>query len=145
MHHLPFFALKVSKRCGFATNSSHSTAVDSNHRLVDDEARSLSPEALSFRKSYAVALCDVSKSNGTLEKTSADLKKIEKVFTEESVFDLFANPIMSDEKKRELLPRSPSRLSSSRTWLINFLNILVDMDHITVYNKITVKLSSLRW
>nr|GME01026.1 ATP synthase delta chain, chloroplastic [Ipomoea batatas] len=43
-------------------------------------------------ESYAITLCNVAKSNGTLEKTLVHLEKIEKVFTEESAFDFFANP-----------------------------------------------------
>nr|GMC65865.1 ATP synthase delta chain, chloroplastic [Ipomoea batatas] len=98
-------------------------------------------------ESYAVSLCDVSKSNRTLEKTSADLEKIEKVFTEESVFDFFANPIMSDEKKREVVAEI-AKSFELQLHVVNFLNILVDMDRMElikdimqefemVYNKIT--------
>nr|AWW16498.1 ATP synthase delta chain [Ipomoea pes-caprae] len=98
-------------------------------------------------ESYAVALCDVAKSNGTLEKTSADLEKIEKIFTEESVFDFFSNPIMSDEKKREVVAEI-AKSSELQPHVVNFLNILVDMDRMElikdivqefemVYNKIT--------
>lgn len=101
----------------------------------------------SAAESYAVALCDVAKSNGTLEKTSADLEKIENIFTEDSVFDFFANPIIGDEKKRELI-NEIAKSSELLPHVVNFLNILVDMDRMElikeivqefemVYNKIT--------
>nr|GMD78663.1 ATP synthase delta chain, chloroplastic [Ipomoea batatas] len=96
---------------------------------------------------YDVTLYNLAKSNRTLEKTSADLEKIKKVFTKELVFSFFVNPIMSDVKKREVVAEIAMSFEL-QSHVVNFLNILVDMDRMEpnkdivqefemVYNKIT--------
>nr|GLL44883.1 ATP synthase delta chain [Ipomoea trifida] len=96
---------------------------------------------------YDVTLYNLAKSNRTLEKTSADLEKIEKVFTKELMFSFFVNPIMSDVKKREVVAEIAMSFEL-QSHVVNFLNILVDMDRMEpnkdivqefemVYNKIT--------
>lgn len=97
--------------------------------------------------SYATALADVAKSNGTLDKTADDVEKIVKVFSDELVLDFFCNPTIEIEKKRELLDEI-AETSRIQPHTANFLNILVDMKRIDlikeiakefelVYNKLT--------
>ncbi|XP_010543214.1 PREDICTED: ATP synthase subunit delta, chloroplastic [Tarenaya hassleriana] len=97
--------------------------------------------------SYATALADVAKSNNTLDTTSADVEKIEKVFSDQQVVDFFANPTVDVEKKRQVLDEIV-KSSSLQPHTANFLNILVDANRIeivteivkefeAVYNKLT--------
>lgn len=85
--------------------------------------------------SYANALADVAKSNGTLEQTTADLEKIEKIFDDEAVFNFFVSPIVGEEKKRELVDEIVSS-SSIQPHVANFLNILVDMKRVELIKEI---------
>ncbi|CAA2994436.1 ATP synthase delta chain, chloroplastic [Olea europaea subsp. europaea] len=97
--------------------------------------------------SYAVALADVAKSNNTLEQTSADMEKIEKIFYDPGVLDFFTNPTINEEKKIAIVDEI-AKSSSLQPHVVNFLNILVDMKRIElikdilkefelVYNKLT--------
>ncbi|MFX9848055.1 F0F1 ATP synthase subunit delta, partial [Acinetobacter baumannii] len=97
--------------------------------------------------SYANALAEVAKSNNTLEQTSADIEKLEKLFTEKPVLQYFTNPTVSDPQKR-LLIDDIANSSMVQPHVVNFLNILLDMKRIdlitdivkefeVVYNKIT--------
>ncbi|KMT07398.1 hypothetical protein BVRB_6g150240 [Beta vulgaris subsp. vulgaris] len=96
---------------------------------------------------YASALADLANSNGTLEATSADVEKIDNIFSNKEVYDFFANPVIGIEKKRGILDEIASS-SSLQPHTANFLNILVDVDRIqlikdiikefeVVYNKLT--------
>ncbi|MCE5166929.1 hypothetical protein HAX54_030184, partial [Datura stramonium] len=85
--------------------------------------------------SYANALADVAKSNGTLEETTTDLEKLEKVFDDESVYNFFVSPVVSEEKKRELVDEIVSS-SSIQPHVANFLNILVDMKRVELIKDI---------
>ncbi|KAJ4967071.1 hypothetical protein NE237_018920 [Protea cynaroides] len=96
---------------------------------------------------YATALADLAQSNGTLEATSADLEKIEKIFSEPGVYDFFVNPTIGEEKKIEIINEIENS-ASLQPHTVNFLNILVDMKRIelikdmvkefeVVYNKMT--------
>ncbi|NP_001312568.2 ATP synthase delta chain, chloroplastic precursor [Nicotiana tabacum] len=85
--------------------------------------------------SYANALADIAKSNGTLEQTTADLEKIEKIFDDEAVFNFFVSPIVGEEKKRELVDEIVSS-SSIQPHVANFLNILVDMKRVELIKEI---------
>ncbi|CAN6868259.1 unnamed protein product [Brassica oleracea] len=97
--------------------------------------------------SYAMALADVAKRNDTLELTSADVEKLEKVFSDPQVLNFFANPTVEVEKKRLVIDEIV-KFSSLQSHTSNFLNILVDANRINivtdivkefemVYNKIT--------
>ncbi|KAI3460004.1 hypothetical protein Pfo_016667 [Paulownia fortunei] len=97
--------------------------------------------------SYANALADVAKSNNTLDQTSADLEKLEKIFSEEQVLNFFTNPTIGEETKRQIVDEI-AKSSSLLPHVANFLNILVDMKRIdlikeiikefeVVYNKLT--------
>ncbi|XP_018826332.1 ATP synthase delta chain, chloroplastic-like [Juglans regia] len=97
--------------------------------------------------SYALALADVSKSNNTLDTTSADIEKIEKIFSDPQVYEFFVNPTIDEEKKRKVLDEI-SASSGLQPHTTNFLNILVDGKRIdliqeivkefeVVYNKLT--------
>lgn len=85
--------------------------------------------------SYANALADVAKSNETLEQTVADLEKLEKIFEDEEVFNFFVSPIVSEEKKRELVDEIVSS-TSIQPHVANFLNILVDMKRVELIKDI---------
>ncbi|XP_058096646.1 ATP synthase delta chain, chloroplastic [Magnolia sinica] len=89
----------------------------------------------SASSSYASALADVAKSNGTLDATSADLEKVEKIFSEPQIFDFFVNPIIAVEKKREVIDDIASS-SKLQPHVANFLNILIDMRRIDLINEI---------
>lgn len=97
--------------------------------------------------SYATALADVAMSNGTLETTTADLEKLDKLFSEEAVLSYFTNPTITIEAKRELLDQYTTS-ANLQPHIANFLNILIDMKRIDqikeivkefeiVYNKLT--------
>lgn len=97
--------------------------------------------------SYAAALADVAKSNNTLDSTSADIEKIEKIFADESVYDFFANPTIDAEKKRQVVDEI-SKSSALQPHTANFLNVLIDAKRLDaikdivkefemVYNSIT--------
>ncbi|XP_030461453.2 ATP synthase delta chain, chloroplastic [Syzygium oleosum] len=75
--------------------------------------------------SYAAALADVAKSNGTLDATSADVEKIDKMFSDEGVFKFFSNPTVDLEKKRGLVDEI-SASSALQPHTANFLNILIE-------------------
>ncbi|CAO2829009.1 unnamed protein product [Amaranthus hypochondriacus] len=84
---------------------------------------------------YATALAEVAKSNGTLETTSSDVDKINKIFSDEQVYAFFANPVISTEKKREVLDEIVSS-SVLQPHTANFLNILVDADRLELIKDI---------
>ncbi|KAI4375180.1 hypothetical protein MLD38_013084 [Melastoma candidum] len=97
--------------------------------------------------SYAVALADLAKSNNTLEPTSADVEKLDQLFSNPDVLAFFTNPTIDLEKKRSLVDDISSSYSLQPT-TANFINILVDANRIdlikdivkdfeTVYNTIT--------
>lgn len=97
--------------------------------------------------SYATALAEVAKSNGSLEATMADMEKVDQFFSEPSVQSFFANPTISPEKKA-LVIGEIAESSELKPHTANFLNILVDMSRIDLvkeivkefeasYNKIT--------
>lgn len=85
--------------------------------------------------SYANALADVAKSNETLEQTSADLEKLEQIFADEAVYNFFVSPIVSEEKKRELVDEIVSS-TGIQPHVANFLNILVDMKRVELIKDI---------
>lgn len=84
--------------------------------------------------SYANALADVSKANGTLEQTAADLEKLEKFF-DEAVIGFFCNPTVDDEKKIEVADEI-SKSACLQPHVANFLSILVDMKRIDLIKDI---------
>ncbi|XWS10769.1 hypothetical protein CRYUN_Cryun38cG0026300 [Craigia yunnanensis] len=97
--------------------------------------------------SYAKALADVAKSYNTLDATSSDVEKVEKIFSDPQVLDFFANPIIDILKKRQILDEIV-KSSELQLHSANFLNILVDAKRIDlikeivrefemVYNKLT--------
>ncbi|TMW88180.1 hypothetical protein EJD97_018950 [Solanum chilense] len=85
--------------------------------------------------SYANALADVAKSNETLEQTTADLEKLEKIFDDDAVYDFFVSPIVSEDKKRELVDEIVSS-TGIQPHVANFLNILVDMKRVELIKDI---------
>ncbi|KAL5064466.1 hypothetical protein RYX36_026203 [Vicia faba] len=96
---------------------------------------------------YATALADLAKSNNTLDATTADVEKIEQLFSDPKVFDYFSSPIIEDSTKRKLITEFATT-SDFQPHTINFLNILIDSKRIDliidvvnefefVYNTIT--------
>ncbi|KAI5667236.1 hypothetical protein M9H77_17089 [Catharanthus roseus] len=77
--------------------------------------------------SYASILANVAKSNGTLEQTAADLEKIKQIFKDEEVLRFFANPTIVDSKKYSVIGEI-AKSSNAQPHVVNFLNILVDMN-----------------
>ncbi|NBH31954.1 ATP synthase F1 subunit delta, partial [Staphylococcus warneri] len=85
--------------------------------------------------SYANALADVAKSNNTLDRTFADVEKIEKLFSEESVLRFFTNPTIVDVEKRGIIDEI-ARSAALQPHVANFLSILVDMKRIDLVKEI---------
>ncbi|KAK1290978.1 hypothetical protein QJS10_CPB18g01285 [Acorus calamus] len=101
----------------------------------------------SAASSYASALADLAKSNGTLDTTISDLEKIERVFSDAGALAFFTNPTIDVEKKRSVLD-DIVKSSELQPHMSNFLNVLIDMNRIdqvkeivkefeVVYNKMT--------
>lgn len=76
--------------------------------------------------SYASALLEVAKSNGMMEATSADMEKISKIFSDESLVNYLTNPTIPIEKKQSLLAEI-AESSKFQPHTTNFLKIVVDM------------------
>ncbi|PIA47959.1 hypothetical protein AQUCO_01400510v1 [Aquilegia coerulea] len=85
--------------------------------------------------SYASAIAEIANSNGTLETTSADVEKIEKLFSEKETYDFFTNPTISLETKREIIDEINKSLNL-QTHMANFLNMLVDSKRIELIKDI---------
>lgn len=85
--------------------------------------------------SYANALADVATSNGTLEQTSADMEKVEKIFSDPQVSPFFNNPTIDDAKKRNVIDEIV-KSSGLQSHVSNFLNILLDMKRIDIIKEI---------
>ncbi|KAF7838170.1 ATP synthase delta chain, chloroplastic-like [Senna tora] len=86
--------------------------------------------------SYALALADVAKANNTLDATTADIEKIEEIFSDPGVFDFFNNPTVDTEKKQSVIEEIATS-SSLQPHTRNFLYILVDAKRIDLINEIT--------
>ena len=91
--------------------------------------------------SYAAALAEVAASNNTLDATSGDVEKIESVFADSQVFDFFANPTISIEKKLALVDEIAAS-SSLLPHTANFLKILVDAKRIDIVKEIVTEFES---
>ncbi|KAL5778978.1 hypothetical protein ACOSQ2_009715 [Xanthoceras sorbifolium] len=89
----------------------------------------------SVARSYAAALADVAKSNNTLDTTSADVEKLEKIFSDPQVFDFFQSPVISVENKRQVLD-DICKSSQLLPHTANFLNILIDSKRVDVIREI---------
>lgn len=89
----------------------------------------------SAASSYATALADVAKSNNTLDATSSDVEKVEKIFSDPQVLQFFTNPTIDVLKKRQVLDEIVSS-SELQPHTANFLNILVDAKRIDLIKEI---------
>ncbi|MBA0733498.1 hypothetical protein Gogos_017505 [Gossypium gossypioides] len=89
----------------------------------------------SAASSYATALADVAKSNNTLDATSSDVEKVEKIFSDPQVIEFFTNPTIDVLKKRQVLDEIVSS-SELQPHTANFLNILVDAKRIDLIKEI---------
>ncbi|KAF3781845.1 ATP synthase delta chain [Nymphaea thermarum] len=85
--------------------------------------------------SYATALADVARANDTLEITSGDVEKIEKLFEDEKVLEFFASPVISLEKKQKVIDEMAAG-SKLQPHTVNFLNILVEMKRVDIIMEI---------
>ncbi|KAJ8899299.1 hypothetical protein K2173_018273 [Erythroxylum novogranatense] len=81
--------------------------------------------AATASNNYATALTEVAKSSNTLQATYADVKKIEKLFSEPQVFDFFGQVIDEIAKSLELQPHT-----------VNFLSILVESKRVEIIKDI---------
>lgn len=84
---------------------------------------------------YAAALAEVAIANNTLETTTADVEKLEKIFNEPQVYDFFTNPIIDAEKKREVVEEIASS-SKLQPFTANFLNVLIDTRRIDLIKEV---------
>ncbi|KAL3514034.1 hypothetical protein ACH5RR_026751 [Cinchona calisaya] len=121
--------LKIPKLTTKPRSSSSSTTTNRNHgaagaRMADTAAGC-----------YASALADVAQSNGTLEKTAADVEKLEKVFSDPEVYAFFINPTIDDAKKSDVIDEIV-KSSELQPHVANFLNILVDTRRMDIINDI---------
>ncbi|MQK21529.1 ATP synthase F1 subunit delta, partial [Escherichia coli] len=89
----------------------------------------------SAASSYASALSDVAKSNNTLDATTADVEKIDEIFSDPQVFRYFINPTVEVEKKRQMI-EDIATSSSLQPHTRNFLNLLVDAKRIDLIKEI---------
>ncbi|RZB56673.1 ATP synthase delta chain, chloroplastic-like [Glycine soja] len=85
--------------------------------------------------SYAAALADVAAANNTLDATTADIEKIDEIFSDPQVSDYFADPTLAVEKKRQLIDEI-AESSEFQPHTRNFLYILVDAQRIDLINEI---------
>ncbi|RDX69638.1 ATP synthase delta chain, chloroplastic, partial [Mucuna pruriens] len=85
--------------------------------------------------SYATALADVANANNTLDATTADIEKIEEIFSDPQVSDFFADPTLAVEKKRKLVD-DIAESSGFQGHTRNFLYILVEAQRIDLINDI---------
>ncbi|KAK2355975.1 hypothetical protein P8452_75919 [Trifolium repens] len=85
--------------------------------------------------SYATALADLAKSNNTLDATTADIDKIDELFSDRKVFDYFSSPIIADAAKRKLIAEFATS-SGIQPHTQNFLNILIDSKRIDIITDI---------
>ncbi|GAV77794.1 OSCP domain-containing protein [Cephalotus follicularis] len=85
--------------------------------------------------SYASALVDVAKSNNSIEPTTADMEKVDKLFSDPLVSNFFANPTVGVEKKFQFLDEF-AKSSSLQPHTANFLKILVDVKRIDIVKEI---------
>jgi F-type H+-transporting ATPase subunit delta len=85
--------------------------------------------------SYAAALADVAKSNNTLDATSSDMGKVDKLFSDTAVYDFFANPTVDTEKKRQMVDQF-AKSSPLQPHTVNFVNILIDAKRIDLVKDI---------
>jgi len=81
--------------------------------------------------SYATALADLAKSNNTLDATTADIDKIEELFSDPKVFDYFSSPIIEDSTKTKLIAEFATS-SSFQPHTQNFLNLLIEARRIDI-------------
>ncbi|KAL5982050.1 hypothetical protein ACLOJK_016119 [Asimina triloba] len=86
-------------------------------------------------ESYARALADVAKANGTLDATSADAEKLETIFSDPPVYGFFVNPVIDSNKKQAMIEEITTS-SNLQPHVVNFLNILLDSNRIDLINEI---------
>ncbi|XP_004515812.1 ATP synthase delta chain, chloroplastic [Cicer arietinum] len=85
--------------------------------------------------SYATALADLAQSNNTLDATTADVEKIEELFSDPKVFDYFSSPIIEDSTKVKLIKEFATS-SGFQPHTQNFLNILIEAKRIDIITEI---------
>ncbi|KAK9073017.1 hypothetical protein SSX86_007339 [Deinandra increscens subsp. villosa] len=84
---------------------------------------------------YATALAEVATSNGTLDATAADVEKLDKLFSDVSVLKFFTSPIVSLDRKRDLIDDITSS-GILQTHVCNFLNVLIERKRIDLIREI---------
>ncbi|KAG4378929.1 hypothetical protein GLYMA_17G130100v4 [Glycine max] len=127
LHGTTFTPLKL--KFGVTTTT---TAAAATRRSTGATGARMSATAAS---SYAAALADVAAANNTLDATTADIEKIDEIFSDPQVSDYFADPTLAVEKKRQLIDEI-AESSEFQPHTRNFLYILVDAQRIDLINEI---------
>jgi F-type H+-transporting ATPase subunit delta len=81
--------------------------------------------------SYAAALADLAQSNNTLDATTADIDKIDELFSDRQVFDYFSSPIVDDATKAKLFAEFATS-AEIQPHTQNFINILIEAKRIDI-------------
>ncbi|XP_076958973.1 ATP synthase delta chain, chloroplastic-like [Bidens hawaiensis] len=87
--------------------------------------------------SYATALAELATANGTLAATAADVEKLDKLFSDESILNFFISPIVSLDQKRELIDDVTSS-GTLQPHVCNFINILIESKRIDLIKEMAV-------
>lgn len=85
--------------------------------------------------SYAAALADLGQSVNALDAISSDLEKLSQFLANKDVYDFLVNPIIGQEKKKEIL-KSIADEAKFQPYTLNFLYILIDKRRINLINEI---------
>ncbi|KAL9251701.1 ATP synthase delta chain, chloroplastic-like protein [Drosera capensis] len=81
--------------------------------------------------SYATALLELAESGKSLDATCEDLGKVEKIFSDEQVFDLVVDPTLDAEQKLAFID-DIAMSAGLQDQTVNFLKVLIDADRIDI-------------
>lgn len=85
---------------------------------------------------YANALVEIAQENNSLDDVHADVDAIQTLLKEnEQIKTFLFNPIMTEEKKRDVVKRIAKEAGLSK-YTVNFLNLLIDKDRIVAIEEI---------
>ena len=85
---------------------------------------------------YANALVEIASENNSLDDVHSDVDALQALFSEnEQVKDFLYNPVMAEEKKRDVVKKISKEAGLSK-YTTNFLNLLIDTDRIQAIEEI---------
>ena len=85
---------------------------------------------------YANALVEIAQENNSLDDVHADVDALQSLFKDnQQMKDFLFNPIMSPEKKRDVVKKIGKEAGMSK-YTVNFLNLLIDKDRIQAIEEI---------